>query len=132
MTLQTFFVLFLAYGCLAESFLEINGPILQKIDILANEVQFLKKENSNKEQRIQILEGKVNFFELESQIQKETIIKLTNEVEILKNETNKIETDIQVQNDPLQEHTQMSGSKFLPIVKLGYKNISKQVFCSDC
>ena len=124
MTPQIFFVLFLAYGCLAENALEINSPILQKIDVLANEVQFLKRENSNKELRIQKLEGKVNVFELESQMQKETIIKLTNEVEILKNKTNEIETDIQVQNDPLQEQTQMSASKFLSIVKLGYKNIS--------
>ena len=67
----------MAYGCFAEENSEIYAPILQKIDFLTNEVQFLKKENSNKEERIQILEGKVNIFELESQIQKETIMKLT-------------------------------------------------------
>ena len=106
MTLHIFFVLFLAYGCLADW--EIESPILQKLDVLANEVQFLKGENSNKELQIQILEGKVNVFELESQLQKEAIIRLTNEVEILKNQTNEIATDIQVPNDPLQEYQQTS------------------------
>ena len=109
MTLQTLFVLLMAYGCLAEENSEIFGPILQKIDILTNEVQFLKRENSNKELRIQILEGKVNVFELESQIQKETIVKLTNEVESLKNQTNEIATNVQEQND--QVYQQVSQGK---------------------
>ena len=113
MTLNIFFVLFLAYGCLAENVLEINSPILQKIDFLANEVEFLKIANSDQELQIQILEGKVNVFELESQLQKEAIIRLTNEVEILKNQTNEIATDTQVQNYPLQEHQQASPCKFL-------------------
>ena len=112
MTLHIFFVLFLAYGCLAENVLEINSPILQKIDVLANEVQFLKGENSNKELRIQILEGKVNVFEQESQLQKEKIMKLTYEVEILKNQTNEIAIDTEVQNDSLQEHQQPSTGTF--------------------
>ena len=112
MTLNIFFLLFLAYGCLAENVLEINSPILQKIDVLANEVQFLKGENSNKELRIQILEGKVNVFEQESQLQKEKIMKLTYEVEILKNQTNEIAIDTEVQNDSLQEHQQPSTGTF--------------------
>ena len=99
---------------------EIESPILQKLDVLANEVQFLKGENSNKELRIQKLEGKVNVFELESQLQKEKIIRLTNEVEILKNQTNEIATDTQVQNDPLHEHQQTSTGKFLSIVHIQY------------
>ena len=113
MTLHIFFVLFLAYGSLADW--EIDSSVLQKIEVLANEVQFLKGENSNKELRIQVLEGKVNVFELESQLQKEAIIRLTNEVEILKNQTNEIATDTQAQNDPLQEHQEISTGKFLSI-----------------
>ena len=110
---QTLFVFLMAYGCFADENPEIYGPILQKIDILTNEVQFLKRENSNKELRIQILEGKVNLFELESQIQKETIVKLTNEVESLKNQTNEITTNVQEQNDQLQVHQQISQGKLL-------------------
>ena len=45
MGLHIFFVLFLTYGCLADNISEINSSILQKIDVLANEVQFLKGEN---------------------------------------------------------------------------------------
>ena len=115
MTLQTLFVLLLSYGCFAEENLEIYGPILQKIDILINEVQFLKNENSNKELRIQILEGKVNVFELESQIQKEAILRLTIEVESLKNPTNEIATNVEEENDQLQEHQQVSQGKLLLI-----------------
>ena len=89
MTLHIFFVLFLAYGCLAENVLEINSPILQKIDVLANEVQFLKKENSAKEIRIQVLERKVNVHEIGSQIQKDMITKLLANVEILQNQINR-------------------------------------------
>ena len=109
MTLLRLFVLLMAYGCLAEENSEIFGPILQKIDILTNDVQFLKRENSNKELRIQILEGKVNVFGLESQIQKETIEKLVNKVESLKNQTNEIATNVQEQND--QVYQQVSQGK---------------------
>ena len=45
-------------------------------------------------------------------IQKETIVKLTNEVESLKNE---IATNVQKQNDQLQVHQQVSEGKLLSI-----------------
>ena len=113
MILLISFVVLTVYGSLANENSENSlGPILQKIDTLNDEVQYLKRENANKELRIQILDGKVNVFQLESQIQKETITKLTNEVEILKNQTNEIATNIQEQNDQLQEHQLVFHSKF--------------------
>ena len=94
MTLQIFFLLLAIYGCMAEEILEVPESILQQMNFLTTEVQFLKGE---------------------SKIQKDTIIKLTKEVEILKNQTNKITTGIQVQNEQMQEHRLMPISKFLLI-----------------
>ena len=83
------------FGCMADEILEVPEAILQQqINFLSNEVLFLKGE---------------------SQIQNETIIKLTKEVEVLKNLTNKITTDIQVKNEQMQEHNLMPKSKFLLI-----------------
>ena len=80
---------------MADEILEVPEAILQQqINFLSNEVLFLKGE---------------------SQIQNETIIKLTKEVEVLKNLTNKITTDIQVKNEQMQEHKLMPKSKFLLI-----------------
>ena len=87
MIIQAVFISILVYGCLAqESTQNFHESVLLKIDILTNEVQILKQENSAKEIRIQVLEGKVNVFELESQIQKDTITKLLANVEILQNQ----------------------------------------------
>ena len=95
MTLQIFFMLLALFGCMADEILEVPEAILQQqINFLSNEVLFLKGE---------------------SQIQNETIIKLTKEVEVLKNLTNKITTDIQVKNEQMQEHKLMPKSKFLLI-----------------
>merc|ERR1711962_297818 len=88
MTLQIFFMHLALFGCMADEILEVSEPILQQqINFLSNEVLFLKGE---------------------SQSQKETIIELTKEVEDLKDLTNKITTDIPVQNEQMQEHRLMS------------------------
>ena len=110
--LRLFLILLTAYSCLAQENAE-NFPqsILNKINILTNEVQFLKRENSNKEIRIQVLEGKVNIFQLESQLQKDTIQKLSTEVEILQNQINETTTDIQEQTDQLEEHERVFHGK---------------------
>ena len=93
MTLHIFLILLALFGCMTEEILEVPDPILQQqMNFLNNEVLFLKGE---------------------SQIQKDTIIKLTKEVEVLKNLTSKITTDIQAQNEKMQEHWLMPISKFL-------------------
>ena len=112
MTLQVFITLLTAYGCLAHENAEnFHESILNKINTLTNEVQFLKRENFNKEIRIQVLEGKVNIFQLESQLQKDMIQKLSTEVEILQNQINETTTVIQEQTDQLEEHEQMFHGK---------------------
>ena len=112
MTLQIFLILLTAYGCLAQENAEnFHESILNKINTLTNEVQFLKRENSNKEIRIQVLEGKVNIFQLESQLQKDMIQKLSTEVEILQNQINETTTDIQEQTDQLEEHKRVFHGK---------------------
>ena len=110
--LRLFLILLTAYCCLAQENAE-NFPesILNEINILTNEVQFLKRENSNKEIRIQVLEGKVNIFQLESQLQKDTIQKLSTEVEILQTQINETTTDIQEQTDQLEEHERVFHGK---------------------
>ena len=113
MIYQVFLTLLLAYECLTQEKTEkFNESILQKIDILTNEVQFLKRENSDKEIRIQVLEEKVNVFELESQIQKETIIKLSTNVDILQNQINKTVTDNLENYDIQDEHNQVYDGEF--------------------
>ena len=112
MTLRVFLTLLTVYGCLAQENAEnFHESILNKINTLTNEVQFLKRENSNKEIRIQVLEGKVNIFQLESQLQKDTIHKLSTEVEILQNQINETTTDIQEQTDQLEEHKRVFHGK---------------------
>ena len=112
MTLRVFLTLLTVYGCLAlENAENFQESILNKINTLTNEVQFLKRENSNKEIRIQVLEGKVNIFQLESQLQKDIIQKLSAEVEILQNQINETTTDIQGQTDQLEEHERVFHSK---------------------
>ena len=92
---------------------------MHKIEILTNEVQFLKRENSDNEIRLQVLEEKVNFFELESQIQKDKIIKLSTLVDILQNQISKTVRE-NLENNDLQgkynhvydgEFKQMKGLK---------------------
>ena len=112
MTLQIFLILLAAHGCLAQENAEnFHESILNKINTLTNEVQFLKRENSNKEIRIQVLEGKVNIFQLESQLQKDMIQKLSTEVEILQNQINGTTRNIQEQTDQLEEHKQVFHGK---------------------
>ena len=112
MTLRVFLPLLTVYSCLAQENAEnFHESILNKINTLTNEVQFLKRENSNKEIRIQVLEEKVNIFQLESKLQKDTIQKLSTEVEILQNQINETTTDIQEQTDQLEEHKRVFHGK---------------------
>ncbi len=111
--LRLFLIFLTAYGCLAQENAEnFHESILNKIDILTNEVQFLNRENSDKEIRIQVLEGKVNIFQVESQLQKDMIQKLSAEVEILQNQINETTTDIQEQTDQLEEHKRVFHGKY--------------------
>ena len=123
MTLQIFLILLTAYGCLAQVNAEdFQASILNKINSLTDEVQFLKRENSNKEIRIQVLEGKVNIFQLESQLQKDTIQKLSTEVEILQNQINETTTDIQEQTDPVAALAWVQSNP--SILRRGFSNPS--------
>ena len=113
MIFQAFLILSLAYGYSAQESTEnFNESILQKIDILTNEVQFLKKESANKDIRIQVLEEKVNVFELESKIQKDKIIKLSTNVDILQNQINKTVRDNLENNDLQGKHNQVYDVEF--------------------
>ena len=89
-----FFPLFISYSCLAQENLKnVHQSLLNQINNLTNEIEFLTTENFNKGIRIQILEGKVKEFEQESQNQTNRIEKLTEKIEILQNQINKTKTD---------------------------------------
>ena len=59
-----------------------------------NEIQFLMSENSEKALQIQTLEKKINAFQLDSQLQNDTIQNLVAEVNILQSQINGKGTEV--------------------------------------
>ena len=91
MILRVFLLLLTSYRCLAQQNLENLEEMVLKNE---NEIQFLKSENSEKALQIQTLEKKINAFQLDSQLQNDTIQNLVAEVEILQSQINGKGTEV--------------------------------------
>ena len=91
MILKVFLLLLISYRCLAQENSENLEEMVLKNE---NEIQFLKSENSEKALQIQTLEKKINAFQLDSQLQNDTVQNLVAEVEILQSQINGKGTEV--------------------------------------